>query len=92
MYVKGKWTSCSRPEKKARARCAGKAALLEGMAVLGESGRFSDVELVADGGAVRLPAHRAVLAMRSRVFDRLFSQDTMLEVRLSRCLDFTRPV
>ncbi|KAK9842237.1 hypothetical protein WJX81_002080 [Elliptochloris bilobata] len=62
-------------------RAAGKAALLEGMAALGESGRFSDVVLVADGGAARLPAHRAVLAMRSPVFDRMWRQDCMLETR-----------
>lgn len=62
------------------------------MAALCESGRFSDVELVADGGAVRLPAHRAVLAMRSRVFDRLWSQDDMLEVRHGPCLGFKRPL
>ena len=62
------------------------------MAALGESGRFSDVVLVADGGAMRLPAHRAVLAMRSRVFDRLWSQDDMLEVWHRRSLGFRRPL
>ena len=71
--------------------CAGKAALLQGMAALGESGRFSDVVLVADGGAVRLPAHRAVLAMRSRVFDRLWSHDSMVEARPRGCLEVTGP-
>ena len=62
------------------------------MAALGESGRFSDVVLVADGGAMRLPAHRAVLAMRSRVFDRLWSQDDMLEVWHRRSLGFRSPL
>ena len=83
---KGNGHHAAVPLSEARARCAGKAALLKGMAALGESGRFSDVVLVADDGATRLPAHRAVLAMRSRVLDRLWSQDDMLEVRLQPLL------
>ena len=63
--------------------CAGKAALLEGMAALGESGRWADVVLVAGSSGARLPARRCVLAMRSHVFKRMWRQEGMVEVGAS---------
>jgi hypothetical protein len=63
---------------------AGKAALLEGLASLAEAAHLADVVLIADGGATRLPAHRCVLAARSRVFDRMWRHEGTREVRAAR--------
>jgi len=51
-------------------RCAMQARVGEDIGTLASSSEMSDVSVVVEG--VRIPAHRAVLMARSRVFDTMF--------------------
>lgn len=49
------------------------------------SPHLSDATIIVEG--VRIPAHRQVLAMHSRVFDRMWAHTSLQEVSAAACID-----